>query len=76
MMNKSLVDKGKKAWSDLHVPENIVRSLVEQKFYEPTPIQRLTLPAAIQEHLDIIGTAETVGGNAQSNENLSLFSSN
>jgi len=50
----------KKVWSDLHVSEDIIRSLVEQKFYDPTPIQRLTLPAAIRDHLDIIGAAETV----------------
>jgi len=34
--------------------------LVEQKFYGPTPIQRLTLPAAIRDRSDIIGAAETV----------------
>ena len=54
------LDAAKKVWSDLYVPEDIVRSLLEQKFFEPTPIQRLTLPAAIGERLDIIGAAETV----------------
>jgi superfamily II DNA/RNA helicase len=33
---------------------------LEQQFFEPTPIQRLTLPIAIRDHLDIIGAAETV----------------
>ena len=33
---------------------------MEQKFFQPTPIQRLTLPAAIRDRLDIIGAAETV----------------
>lgn len=50
----------RKVWSDLHVSENIIRSLLEQKFFDPTPIQRLTLPAAIRDRLDIIGAAETV----------------
>ena len=49
-----------KIWSDLHVSDSIIRSLVEQKFFDPTPIQRLTLPAAIRDRLDIIGAAETV----------------
>lgn len=58
-----IVEVARKVWSDLHVPEDIVRSLLEQKFFEPTPIQRLTLPAAIDERLDIIGAAETVRPN-------------
>ncbi len=33
---------------------------MEQNFLDPTPIQRLTLPAAIRDRLDIIGAAETV----------------
>ena len=54
------IDWARKVWSDLHVPENTIRSLVEQNFLEPTPIQNLTLPAAIRDRLDIIGAAETV----------------
>ncbi|CAF0783729.1 unnamed protein product [Adineta steineri] len=57
-----VTESAKKNWADLHVSENIIRSLVEQKFYEPTPIQRLTLPAAIHDNLDIIGAAETGSG--------------
>ncbi|CAF0845072.1 unnamed protein product [Adineta steineri] len=57
-----VTENAKKNWADLHVSENIIRSLVEQKFYEPTPIQRLTLPAAIHDNLDIIGAAETGSG--------------
>jgi ATP-dependent RNA helicase DDX24/MAK5 len=55
-----MLDTAQKVWSDLHVAQDIVRSLVEQEFFEPTPIQRLTLPAAICDGLDIIGAAETV----------------
>jgi ATP-dependent RNA helicase DDX24/MAK5 len=58
--NTNSIEIAKKAWSDLHVSDNIIRSLVEQNFLEPTPIQCLTLPAAIDERLDIIGAAETV----------------
>jgi superfamily II DNA/RNA helicase len=65
----------KKVWSDLHVSEDIIRSLVEQKFYDPTPIQRLTLPAAIRDHLDIIGAAETVIPSPSTKQNR-LFPSN
>ncbi len=54
------IEIAKKVWSDLHVSENIIRSLLEQNFLEPTPIQRLTLPAAIRDRHDIIGAAETV----------------
>lgn len=54
------IETAKKVWSDLDVSEDIIRSLVEQKFYDPTPIQRLSLPAAIRDRLDIIGAAETV----------------
>ncbi|UJR37507.1 hypothetical protein I4U23_030209 [Adineta vaga] len=60
--SKDEIEVAKKVWSDLHVSENIIRSLVEQKFLDPTPIQRLTLPAAIRDHQDIIGAAETGSG--------------
>ena len=61
-----IVEVARKVWSDLHVSDDIVRSLLEQKFFEPTPIQRMTLPAAIDERLDIIGAAETVRKNRSS----------
>ncbi|CAF0864816.1 unnamed protein product [Rotaria sordida] len=60
--NNDTIETAKKVWSDLHVSENIIRSLLEQKFFDPTPIQRLTLPAAIRDRLDIIGAAETGSG--------------
>jgi ATP-dependent RNA helicase DDX24/MAK5 len=60
--NNDSIELAKKVWSDLYVSENIIRSLVEQNFLDPTPIQRLTLPAAICDRLDIIGAAETGSG--------------
>ena len=49
------------AWQDLFVPDLVLRSLAEQGFTSPTPIQTLTLTAAIRDRLDIVGAAETVG---------------
>ncbi|CAF3439539.1 unnamed protein product [Rotaria sp. Silwood1] len=60
--NNDSIEIAKKVWSDLYVSENIIRSLLEQKFFDPTPIQRLTLPTAIRDRLDIIGAAETGSG--------------
>lgn len=54
------LDTKRKVWADLHVAEDLIRSLIEQNFTEPTPIQKLSLPAAIQDRLDVIGAAETV----------------
>ena len=48
------------AWQGLGVPEVIQRSLKDQGFTSPTPIQTLSLPPGIFHHRDIIGAAETV----------------
>lgn len=48
------------AWEGLGVPREIQRSLSEQGFTSPTPIQTLSLPPAIFHRRDIIGAAETV----------------
>jgi superfamily II DNA/RNA helicase len=71
---KNKIETAKKLWADLHVSENIIRSLVEQNFLDPTPIQRLTLPAAIRDHFDIIGAAETVTSFPFSYKKNSFFS--
>lgn len=47
-------------WEGLGVPREVQRSLSEQGFTSPTPIQTLSLPPAIFHHRDIIGAAETV----------------
>lgn len=46
-------------WEGLGVPEEIVKTLLEKNFTNPTPIQKETLPHAINHHKDIIGAAET-----------------
>lgn len=50
------------AWQGLGVPEVIQRSLKDQGFTSPTPIQTLSLPPGIFHHRDIIGAAETGSG--------------
>lgn len=50
------------AWLNCYVPEPVLRALAELKFHEPTEIQAQTLPAAIRDHMDIMGAAETGSG--------------
>ena len=49
-------------WRDLFVCEELLGSLAVRGFRSPTPIQRLTLPAALQGKMDIVGAAETGSG--------------
>jgi superfamily II DNA/RNA helicase len=48
------------AWSDLMLPQMVLRGLYEKGFYEPMPIQKLVIPVAIKNKSNIIGTAQTV----------------
>ncbi len=48
------------AWSDLLLPKSILRALYDKGFYEPRPIQRLVVPDAIKQRINIIGAAQTV----------------
>ena len=49
-------------WRDLFVSEEIVKVLAEKGFKTPTPIQRMTLQAALKGRMDIVGAAETGSG--------------
>ena len=49
-------------WKDFSVPQPVLRALNDLNFAEPTPIQRETMPAAINGHADILGAAETGSG--------------
>jgi len=49
-------------WKDFSVPQPVLRALKELGFEEPTPIQRETMPAALNGHADIVGAAETGSG--------------
>ncbi len=48
------------AWSDLFLPKALLRGLCKQGFLLPTPIQRMVVPAAIKQRMNIIGAAQTV----------------
>lgn len=47
------------AWNNLFVPTPVLKALSSLGFGSPTPIQALTLPSAIRDHMDILGAAET-----------------
>lgn len=47
------------AWKNLFVPSPVLKALSSLGFGSPTPIQALTLPSAIRDHMDILGAAET-----------------
>lgn len=47
------------AWKDLFVPTPVLKALSSLGFGSPTPIQALTLPSAIRDHMDVLGAAET-----------------
>merc|ERR1711962_1642970 len=49
-------------WKKLFVCEALVSALERKGFKTPTPIQRLTLPAALKGKMDIVGAAETGSG--------------
>ncbi|KAG0724200.1 ATP-dependent RNA helicase DDX24 [Chionoecetes opilio] len=50
------------AWEKVFTPPPVLEALAELGFSEPTEIQKLALPAAIKERMDIIGAAETGSG--------------
>jgi len=58
----STSDFNKTEWQELGVPQPLLKALEENNFNEPTPIQRLTLPASIFGRKDIVGAAETGSG--------------
>ncbi|XP_076341497.1 ATP-dependent RNA helicase DDX24 isoform X2 [Tachypleus tridentatus] len=58
----NLQDTDMSAWSNLFVPNSVLKALKAMDFTSPTPIQALSLPSAIRDHRDIIGAAETGSG--------------
>lgn len=50
------------AWNSFGLPKPLLEAIKEQGFKEPTPIQTLTLPAAVLGRRDILGAAETGSG--------------
>ena len=49
-------------WKEYNLPSELFKALHALNFDDPTPIQRETLPAAINGHTDIVGAAETGSG--------------
>jgi superfamily II DNA/RNA helicase len=49
-----------KPWHDMMLPNEVLRALYDQEFYEPMPIQNLVVPEAIKNRSNIIGAAQTV----------------
>ncbi|CAH1773944.1 unnamed protein product [Owenia fusiformis] len=49
-------------WMNLYVPEPVLKSLGEEGFTTPTPIQTQILPSAIRDRMDVIGAAATGSG--------------
>ena len=47
-------------WSDMMLPQVLLRGLYDKGFYEPMAIQKLVIPVAIKSKSNIIGTAQTV----------------
>ena len=47
-------------WAELGTPPPVIRGLSDLGFSHPTPIQKMAIPPAISEGVDIIGAAETV----------------
>ncbi|XP_050719053.1 ATP-dependent RNA helicase DDX24-like [Eriocheir sinensis] len=50
------------AWKEVFAPLPVLEALADLGFSQPTEIQKLVLPAAIKDRLDIIGAAETGSG--------------
>ncbi|XP_063863620.1 ATP-dependent RNA helicase DDX24-like [Scylla paramamosain] len=50
------------AWKEVFAPPPVLEALAELGFSQPTEIQKLVLPAAIRDRMDIIGAAETGSG--------------
>lgn len=53
------------SFEDLHLSPNMIKAIKEMGFEEPTPIQKLTIPHAL-EGRDIIGQAQTGTGKTAS----------
>ncbi len=62
--NSTSIDQYKdmQEWVELGTPPPIIQGLYKLGFMNPTPIQKMAIPPAINEGADIIGAAETVSG--------------
>ncbi|KAL4001910.1 DEAD/DEAH box helicase family protein [Acanthocheilonema viteae] len=53
---------GMSNWINLCISNTVLKAIADIGFAEPTEIQKLVIPSAITDHLDIIGAAETGSG--------------
>ncbi|XP_064388325.1 ATP-dependent RNA helicase DDX24-like [Halichondria panicea] len=62
--NSTSIDQYKdmQEWVELGTPPPIIQGLYKLGFMNPTPIQKMAIPPAINEGADIIGAAETGSG--------------
>ncbi|VDK88087.1 unnamed protein product [Litomosoides sigmodontis] len=49
-------------WINLSVSDTVFKAIADMGFVEPTEIQKLVIPVAIRDRVDIIGAAETGSG--------------
>lgn len=54
------IDNPLRSWLEAKIPDKLLQSVIE-KYPEPTPIQRATIPLALK-HRDVVGIAETGSG--------------
>uniref|UniRef100_A0A9J2PJ32 ATP-dependent RNA helicase n=1 Tax=Ascaris lumbricoides TaxID=6252 RepID=A0A9J2PJ32_ASCLU len=50
------------AWMPFCLPDEIMKALADLGFTKPTEIQKLVLPSAVRDKLDVLGAAETGSG--------------
>lgn len=55
-------EEGFSAWNELRLHPSLKRAICALQFKEPTPIQKLCIPAAAHQGKDVIGAAETGSG--------------
>ncbi|VDK71303.1 unnamed protein product [Onchocerca ochengi] len=53
---------GMSNWMNLYISDTVLKAVADMGFTEPTEIQKLVIPGAIRDRLDIIGAAETGSG--------------
>ena len=46
-------------WKEMFVCTEIIQALEEKGFHQPTPIQRMTLPASLKGKMDLVGVVAT-----------------
>jgi len=61
-MDTTPADNENTSWSSLFVTQEIIKALEENNMSIPTPIQKLSIPLALKDGLDLLGAAQTGSG--------------